>query len=321
MKATDVQIAKSIEPLSNPSNCVEGYTYWLAPAIAWRSRSLLLVLGLQLVGACWLACASNANADERVSPPQANPLFPPEMNAVAVAKGDVIGDLGGVAVRIPPHFANYVEYDGDPGFGEKRQGPVPQRNFQSKLMSFGFEVRFPDMAGRTSPELWQDYRSKLRRESQWMSVGVTSGQHYYGDGYLDQFVDSTLKFKPGERFPALAYQQYGKLQEPEYGLTVYAPVGMDPKTLKPYRDHQNAKDLFVMRNTQGKVVAAIECDNRNINPGCSHDFSMEPTMTAAISVRYRRGMLLHWKEIQTSIIKLTESFESHAESDQAMKPR
>jgi hypothetical protein len=25
-------------------------------------------------------------------------------------------------VRIPRHYAEYVEYDGDPGFGEKRKG-------------------------------------------------------------------------------------------------------------------------------------------------------------------------------------------------------
>ena len=51
-------------------------------------------------------------------------------------------------VRIPRHYAEYVEYDGDPGFGEKRKGPVPERTFESKLSSFGMDVRFPDMRGK-----------------------------------------------------------------------------------------------------------------------------------------------------------------------------
>lgn len=288
-----------------------------------KLQTLLLPLSLSvlllLAGACWLWFIPYAMAQQGAIPIQGNPLFPPEMNAVTFAKGDVIGDLGGVKVCIPAHFANYVEYDGDPGFGEKRQGPVPQRNFQSKLMSFGFEVRFPDMAGRTSPELWKDYRSKLPRESQWMSVGITTGQHYYGDGFLDRFVSSTLNFKSGTRFPSLAYEQYEKLSETEYGLTVYAPPGIDSKTGKPLREHKSAKDLYVLRNAQGRVLTVIRCDNRSINPDCSHDFSMEPTMKAAISVRYRRGLLPEWKEIQANVSQIIAGFAVNAESLQPAK--
>jgi len=144
-----------------------------------RNKVLALTVGsllLVLAGAVWVGLKPREATAQSAAPTQGNPLFPPEMNAVALAKGDVIGDLGGVKVRIPAHFANYVEYDGDPGFGEKRQGPVPTRTFDSKLMSFGFEARFPDMAGRTNPELWQDYKSKLPRESQWMRVGIATGQ-------------------------------------------------------------------------------------------------------------------------------------------------
>ena len=59
---------------------------------------------------------------------EGNPLFPPEMNAARVPRSEfVIGDLGGMPVKIPRYFASYVEYDGDPGFGEKRPSSPPIR--------------------------------------------------------------------------------------------------------------------------------------------------------------------------------------------------
>ncbi|MDR0736333.1 MAG: hypothetical protein LBF51_05810, partial [Zoogloeaceae bacterium] len=51
-----------------------------------------------------------------------NGFQPPEMARAQHTPRDVIGDLGGMKVRIPRHYAEYVEYDGDPGFGEKRKG-------------------------------------------------------------------------------------------------------------------------------------------------------------------------------------------------------
>lgn len=281
----------------------------------------IVCLLLVLAGAVWTWQGARVATAQNAAPTQGNPLFPPEMNAAAIAKGDVIGDLGGVKVRIPAHFANYVEYDGDPGFGEKRQGPVPRRTFESKLMSFGFEVRFPDMAGRTSPELWQDYKSKLPRESQWMHVGFNTGSIYPGDGFLDRYTDRTINFKAGERFSGLEYEEYEKLPQLEFGLTVYAPPGIDRKTGKPLREHKSAKDLYVLRDARGRVLTVIQCDNRWTNPDCSHDFSMEPTMKAAISVRYRRGLLPHWKEIQTNVSQLIAGFAVNADSAQPAQAR
>ena len=206
-----------------------------------------------------------------------NPLFPPEMNAAQYPKNEfVIGDLGGVPVRIPHYFAEYVEYDGDPGFGEKRKVPAPERTYQSKLASFGFNVRFPDMAGISSIELWKDYNKyhdvywkdyydPVKSLSPWIDVGVTSGAHYYGDGFLDRYISSTLRFDAAKKgHPELAYDNFERLAKSEFGLTVYAPPEIDLKTKQPYRMHDRAHDLFVHRNTVGAVDTYIECSNRNI---------------------------------------------------------
>ncbi len=44
---------------------------------------------------------------------------PPEMAMARYTPKDVIGDLGGLKVKIPRHYAEYVEYDDDPGWGER----------------------------------------------------------------------------------------------------------------------------------------------------------------------------------------------------------
>ena len=104
---------------------------------------------------------------------------PPEMAMARYTPKDVIGDLGGLKVRIPRHYAEYVEYDDDPGWGEKRKGPVPERTFDSKLRSFGIEARFPDMVGLKNSQLQQEYRSyNLNPDNPWIRISINSGDHY-----------------------------------------------------------------------------------------------------------------------------------------------
>jgi hypothetical protein len=58
---------------------------------------------------------------KQLSTPHSHPFQPPEMAAAQFSRGVVVGDLGGMPVAIPRHFAEYVEYDGDPGWGETRK--------------------------------------------------------------------------------------------------------------------------------------------------------------------------------------------------------
>jgi hypothetical protein len=250
-----------------------------------------------------------------------NPLFPPEMNAARLGKTEfVIGDLGGVPVKIPHYFANYVEYDGDPSFGEKRAGAVPARTYQSKLASFGFKVRFPDMAGRSSSELWKDfekysdynwkdYYDPIKSISPWIDVGVNAGSHYPVDGFLVRRAKADLTF----RATRVAHQNYEKLPKKEYDLFVYAPAGIDPQTKKSYRARDSAEDVFVDRNKANKVNAYITCtNNRQVKwTTCTHWISMEPNMRAALYVSYSRKFLPQWRQIQKNVSQLVWSFQAH----------
>lgn len=255
-----------------------------------------------------------------------NPPPPPEMNAAGLAKTQyVIGNLGGIPVRIPDHFANLPEYDGDPGFGEKRLCPRPKRTYQSKLASFGFEARLPDMAGLSSQELrrhyeqyfdpyWEDRYDPIKSISPWIRIIVRSGERFPSSGFLDRFVNATLSFN-AERdgFPILAYMNYEKLLDEEYGLTVYAPLGVNPKTNKAYREDKDAEDLFVHYDKAGKVTTYIQCTNYNLpnlaKTFCSQTISMEPEIKVEIYITYPRYWLPHWEEIQKKIENLILSFQ------------
>ena len=220
------------------------------------------------------------------------------MAAARYAPRDVVGDLGGVPVTIPRHFANFVEYDGDPGWGEKRKGPRPERTHQSKLSSFGYYTRFPDMAGESSPELMKDKRSYSASRTPWILVGINTGKDYPGDGFLDRWTHSTVEV-PND---ILKYENYEKLPTKEHGLTVYAATGIDPKTNKPYREHTDAKDVFVSRDKNGRVNSHVSCSNRNVAaPPCTHDFSLEPDMHAKVYLSYRRDKLPQWREMQEAV--------------------
>lgn len=240
-----------------------------------------------------------------------NPFEPPEMAAAKYAPRDVVGDLGGVPVSIPRHFANYVQYEGDPSWGEKRQGPKPERTHQSKLVSFGYHTRFPDMAGESSVELIQDKRSYSPATTPWISVGIRTGSIYPGDGFLDRWTHARVE-TPNT---ILKYMNYEQLPTKEYGLTAYAAAGIDPKTSKPYREDPDAKDVWVSRDKSGRVTTTIQCSNRHVPaPPCTHDFSMEPEMHAEVVVSYRRSQLANWREIQEAVKQQILSFRVAASS-------
>ncbi len=237
--------------------------------------------------------------------PQPDSFQPSEMRAAQYSSKEVIGDLGGVPVKIPKHFANYVEYDGDPGFGEKRQVDKPVRTYQSKIFSFGFDVRYPDMVGESTPQLREERRKRNIFTTTWISVGISSSSRYYGNESLDRLARATVD-TPNE---ILKYRNYEKLPDEQYGLTVYAASGVDPKTNKPYRQDDDAKDVFIYRNANGNVITYIDCSNRQIESArCEQTVSLEPFMKAEADIHYRRGLLSEWQKIQESVTQLIYSF-------------
>jgi hypothetical protein len=253
---------------------------------------------------------------------------PLEMAAAQYTPKDVVGDLGGMKVTIPRHIAEYVEYDGDPGWGEKRKGPRPERTHDSRLKSFGFKVRDHDLATLSSPQMWADYEKYSKPEwtvrhgsrggDTWVDVGITSGQSYPGDGFLDRGYKATLVDPPYGKWDA-----YAKQAKAVEGLEHYVVKGVDPETGEPSREldptydidkpeailiRGNTKMIYVARYPDGKVMTEVRCHYTGIQP-CTQTWSLEREgVHALVYVQYLRERLHEWQHIQKQVTRLILSF-------------
>ena len=234
---------------------------------------------------------------------------PPEMAAAQYTPKDVIGDLGGLKVRIPRHYAEYVEYDDDPSWGEKRKGPVPERTFDSKLRSFGVEARFPDMVGLENPELLQEYLSyNLNPDNPWLSFTINAGKNYPSLGANARNGRAKKLWEKND------YWRYNfeRLKEDVYGLEMYVVKGVNPQTGQLARESSDTKDIYIQRDASGHVHTYIECGRPSVPKGisrCRLEFGLEPEAKVAVTVYFYPKLFPKWKEIQQSARDLLLSFE------------
>lgn len=238
-------------------------------------------------------------------------FMPPPMAAAYPTPKDVVGDLGGMPVRIARHIPHLVEYDGDPGWGEKRQGPPPERTHASRLKSFGVHVRYPDMATLSSPELWAEFEKKRIYNHPWLDFGIQSGSSYPGHGFLDRLYESTIP-NPEQRD---AMRQYESLPSPVAGLELFAKRGVDPRTGLAHRYEWFDGDHFIQRNREsGKVTTYIRCIYRSGTrryASCTQDWGMEEHgLSIEISVNYVPDLLPHWQDIQARVSRFVLDFKA-----------
>ncbi len=219
-----------------------------------------------------------------------------------------IGDLGGVPVDMPKNLVHFVAYDGDPTFGNKREHPKPMRTYDSKINSFGFDMRYTDntIFDESSKEIKRAYdEEKKLPNSPWISVSVTSGDRYYGAGDIHRMGDGALN--PSKE--AGPVHEYENLDNDQYGLEAYAPPGIDPNTDRPYREDRYAEDVFIQRDKTGQIITYIKCSNRDVpRPPCSHRFDLEPQMALDLAVQYSRHNLADWQQIEQVVRQQLLSF-------------
>ena len=226
----------------------------------------------------------------------------------SIQKDVIIGDLGGVPVDIPRDWIRLVEYNGDPDWGESFRGDSPERNYQSNISSFGFDVRYTDGAvydGIVGKYADEYEAQKNLADSPWMSVGVNSGDRYYGPGGIDRIGKGTINAIPNRHPTSI----YAKLPKPQYGLDVYAPPGVDLKTNKPWRKNEDAEDVFIKRNKDGEITTYIQCSNRDVeHPPCTHYFDLEPKMGLDVYFSYSRYVLQDWQQIEQVVREVVLGF-------------
>ena len=202
-------------------------------------------------------------------------------------EGPVIGDLGGVPVRIPTEFAHFVEYSGDPGFLEPRKGPVPERTQQSRLRSFGFEVLYPEMLGLTPQTRPMGYHDNIYL-SMWVDVSINAGERYPGPQALRNR-EKALADPMWRKFPLK------KKIERFYGLTVYESQGGDP------HDFQHVT-IYTHHNQAGEIDVFIDChDTPHPAAPCTLEADMSPEMGVNLNIDFRRGLTPQWADILKSV--------------------
>jgi len=234
---------------------------------------------------------------------------PPEMARAKYTPKDVVGSLGGMKLEMPRYYAEFVQYEGDPGFGKKRTGSRPERSVDSRLESFGMDVHFPDMRGLVDWKTRQEKKHQPLREKTWIRVSVAAGKYYYGDGYLDRL--SRVVLKPEEYPGDYWWNNYLKLAEKKYGLDMYEVAGDDPEG-KPARESNKTTDIYLERDANGKVETHITCRHAHKPYGvdvCDMAFSLEPKAQVGVRVGFRRGLLSEWQRIKVSARDLLLSFE------------
>ena len=221
----------------------------------------------------------------------------------------VIGHLGGIPVSIPKEFANFVEYDGDPGFLEKRSGSMPKRTFESGIRSFGFEIRYPDMVP-VNEQNWKEKRKDNIYTTVWMSVGVLSNS-YYQDRSNTRFSELAKAWLKN----ASIFYRYEEVPEKVYGLTTYAPANADlsRREIDSNNSDFNDKNIYIHRLRNGNIDAYIDCSNTKHDAAlCKHRFGLEPILRASVNVSYRKGLLPHWQEIQNGISQVLLGFRTES---------
>ncbi|MBF0657975.1 hypothetical protein IPZ60_04390 [Psychrobacter sp. NG25] len=211
-----------------------------------------------------------------------------------------IGDLGGVPVDMPKNLVHFVAYDGDPTFGNKREHPKPMRTYDSKINSFGFDLRYTDntMLDTTNKALKSAYRRDNKRnlgDNPWVSVTVNSGDRVTVPNPVHRIGYGTLN--PSKE--AGPVHEYERLDNDQFGLEVYAPPNIDPVTNKPWRENRYAEDVFIQRDKTGQIITHIECSNRDVpRPPCTQFFNLGPQRNLSIKAHYSRYNLADWQQIE-----------------------
>ena len=253
---------------------------------------------MRYINLCWLSsvmllsgCSESSNLIDNIKEGMS-------MESDNTQQGIVIGDLGGVPVEMPRNSVRLLQYNGDPGWGEAREGAIPERTYESKIFSFGFYIRYTDGTIYDGPSgtMYREYRQQEGLpDSPWVFVGVSSGKMYHGPGGIDRIGGGTLKGSSVYDPTAT----YTKLAETQFGLEVYASPGIDPKTNTPWRENKYADDVFIQRDKAGVITTYIECSNRDVRrPPCSHRFDLEPEMGLHVTVSYSRHVLKDWQQIE-----------------------
>lgn len=280
---------------------------------------LLAVLSIGFATVCYVVIDN----PELIAPP------PPVRTANSPPEY-VIGDLGGMPVKIDHRIVQFIEYDGDPGWGERRRGPRPQRTYSSRLSSFAFEVRYPDMKTRADKDAQADYEkyhplssslgAELRWANPWIGGGIRSGSRYPGHGAMDRLYQATTSH-PETRVMG---DQLVPIESEIPGLELFVDLGAHPTTGESWRYSSiGSGDTYFHRDSSGRPTTYINCKFRSGTRRyslCQHEWSLESLdLNIWVSTLYPPGLLPHWQDIQIKVSQFILTFQ-HTQTTGPVSP-
>jgi hypothetical protein len=206
-----------------------------------------------------------------------------------------MGQLGGVAMHIPPFVADYPEFDGDPTWVHWPPHQ-PRSATSTSIRRFGFLLQHPNM------QMVNDHgrRSKagkaLEHEADhpWLLAQVVGGEQFPGPNALKRFVrerspdEATWPHPPPNGHEELVALRPSALPLPG---SATAEQGLPPD------------DRHLAYDAQGRLLAFIACSNDAVLPQhCLQVWSLENQgWPILVSVHYRRTLLADWGLIQRGV--------------------
>ena len=233
-----------------------------------------------------------------------------------------IGNLGGVPAVLP-HYVEFLEYDDSPGFdAEKiRNFHAPVRTFDSTIMSFGFQMRYPDMRfkGRNAADNSKYWHESSEPGNPWVDVTVLSGSRYPTVRPISNVLNRRVARKIAP--PRI------RLPDKQFGLEVYPfPSEYEEARRAGKISTVEQDDIFITRDKNGNVNRYIRCFIGNVpRPPCEHNVILENGMKVDVSLAYNRDQLPHWREIEIKALHTIYSFavdgQANPQAVQASPPK
>ena len=188
-------------------------------------------------------------------------------------------------------------------------------------MSFGFQMRYPDMRfkGRNAADNSKHWHESSEPGNPWVDVTVLSGRQYPPaeavSGALNRVVAREIA-PPRIRLP-----------DKQFGLEVYPfPSEYEEARRAGKISTVDQDDIFITRDKNGNVNRYIRCFIGNVpRPPCEHNVILENGMKVDVSLAYNRDQLPHWREIETKALHTIYSFavdgQANPQAVQASPPK
>lgn len=210
-----------------------------------------------------------------------------------VCPGYIVGDMGGMLVKIPLGSVFLVERDRD---AEQLKligdfGPTPRFSEKSKITSFAIYVHYKTGEVFMQRHSGQDPKNAYKFNDEWINVGVSSGIDYPSNHVLNRKVNNLYKYK--WHLPVRMKQDIANLESYQLWDPKHEGEGYVYTT-----GYLRSKDAFWRKDKFGDVQTYIECGTDDKSPRCRQLVDLYPKTNTALALHYSRHLLHEWQHIE-----------------------